>query len=178
VILGAVLAGGRSSRFGSDKALAMLDDRTLLARAVERLASLCDAVVVVGRTQAPADTLPDWPAPGGGPLTGLAAALRHAEETGYGAVLSCGVDSIGLPDDLLERLSPSPRFVAEQPVVGLWPAASAKPLENLLMSDGKHSMRALADLVGATSIVLPQTIANINTPQDLAALKLSRTVER
>lgn len=171
MILGAVLAGGRSSRFGSDKALAMLDDRTLLERAVERLRSLCDVVVVVGRTEAPAETLPDWPAPGGGPLTGLAAALRHAEARGYASVLSCGVDSIGLPDDLLERLSPPPRFVAAQPVVGLWPASASTAIADLLISDRKHSMKALAELVGATGIALPEGLANVNTPSDLAALR-------
>ena len=171
MILGAVLAGGRSLRFGSDKALAILDDQTLLDRAVQRLRSLCDAVVVVGRTEAPAPVLPDWPAPGGGPLTGLAAALRHAEARGFSAVLSCGVDSVGLPEDLLERLSPPPRFVAAQPVVGLWPATAAKQIADLLMSERKHSMKALAELVGASGIALPDELANVNTPEDLSALQ-------
>ena len=35
MILGVVLAGGKSTRFGSDKALAELGGRTLLARAVD-----------------------------------------------------------------------------------------------------------------------------------------------
>jgi hypothetical protein len=78
MILGAVLAGGQSSRFGSDKALAELDGRTLLARAVEALQAQCDAVVVVGREDAPVPTLPDRPRPGMGPLGGIAAALHHA----------------------------------------------------------------------------------------------------
>ena len=54
--LGAVLAGGQSSRFGSDKALAVLDGQTLLTRAVATLAQWCDTVVVVGRSEAPAPT--------------------------------------------------------------------------------------------------------------------------
>src|SRR5687768_5356431 len=49
MILGAVLAGGQSSRFGSDKALAELDGRTLIARAVDALAGWCEYVVAVGR---------------------------------------------------------------------------------------------------------------------------------
>ncbi|WP_292963732.1 dihydrodipicolinate synthase family protein [Novosphingobium sp. UBA1939] len=86
MILGAVLAGGQSSRFGSDKALAELDGRTLLARAVEALQAQCDAVVVVGREDAPVPTLPDRPRPGMGPLGGIAAALHHAAEAGYDAI--------------------------------------------------------------------------------------------
>ena len=53
VILGVVLAGGQSSRFGSDKALAELGGRTLLARAIDALATCCDHVVVAGRASAP-----------------------------------------------------------------------------------------------------------------------------
>ena len=53
-LLGAVLAGGRSERFGSDKALARLGGRTLLEQAVEALGAQCDAVIVVGREDAPA----------------------------------------------------------------------------------------------------------------------------
>jgi len=49
MILGAVLAGGQSSRFGSDKALAALGGRTLLERAVASLETHCDGVIVVGR---------------------------------------------------------------------------------------------------------------------------------
>ena len=49
MILGCVLAGGQSQRFGSDKALAELAGRSLLARAVDALWGWCEAVVVVGR---------------------------------------------------------------------------------------------------------------------------------
>ncbi|MGH6786529.1 MAG: NTP transferase domain-containing protein, partial [Novosphingobium sp.] len=77
MILGAVLAGGQATRFGSDKALAELDGHTLLARAVALLSGWCEHVVVVGRATAPAPTLPDWPRPGMGPLAGIAAALHH-----------------------------------------------------------------------------------------------------
>ena len=49
MILGAVLAGGLSTRFGSDKALAELDGHTLIARAVDALSGWCEYVVVVGR---------------------------------------------------------------------------------------------------------------------------------
>ncbi len=64
MILGAVLAGGQSTRFGSDKALARLGGETLLMRAVDLLAGWCEKVVVVGREEAPAPTLPDRPRAG------------------------------------------------------------------------------------------------------------------
>jgi molybdopterin-guanine dinucleotide biosynthesis protein A len=168
MILGAVLAGGQSTRFGSDKALAELHGHTLLARAVDTLSGLCEHVVVVGRETAPAPTLPDWPHAGAGPLGGIAAALHLARDSDYIAVLTCGVDSLGLPDDLLDRLSPAPRYLEAQPVIGLWPASAAEAIEALLLSSAKHSMKAFAAAIGATAVKLPSDPANINTPADLA----------
>lgn len=170
MILGCVLAGGQSRRFGSDKALAELGGQTLIARAVAALAPWCDRVVVAGRTEAPAPCLPDWPRPGMGPLGGVAAALRLARDQGHDAVLTCGVDSPGLPEDLHERLAPAPAFVADQPVIGLWPASAAAAIEAILTGDGKHSLRRFAEAVGARAVDLPHGPANINTPADLARL--------
>ena len=164
MILGAVLAGGRSTRFGSDKALAVLGGETLLARAIACLRAQCDAIVVVGRE----DGIPDWPAPDMGPLGGLAAALRYAGRNGFDAVLSLSVDAQGLPDDLVERLSPAPAYVASQPVIGLWPVSALPVLEAILNGTGKHSLRALAEGCGARGVELPVPPANINSPEDLA----------
>jgi len=174
MILGVVLAGGQSSRFGSDKALAELDGRTLIARAVDALSGLCEYVVVVGRAQAPAPTLPDWPHEGMGPLGGLAAALHHARDEGYETVLSCGVDSVDLPDNLLDLLGHAPACLAAQPVVGLWPASAAAEIEAILTGDGRHSMKRFAEVIGARAVELPVAPANINTPADLAALEKRR----
>lgn len=169
MILGVVLAGGQSTRFGSDKALAMLGGRPLLTSAVDTLAQWCDVVVVAGRHTAPAPTISDWPRPGMGPLAGLAAALRLARDEGYQAVLSCGVDAALLPDDLVGRLSPAPAYVESQPVIGLWPVSALAAIELILASDTRHSLRALADALGARAVSLPRAPFNINTRADLAA---------
>lgn len=168
-ILGVVLAGGESSRFGSDKALAELGGRSLLEHAIARLSGWCAHVVVVGRADAPVPTLADWPRAGMGPLGGIAAGLNHALEKGHATVLSCGVDSLGLPDNLVEVLSPAPRYLATQPVVGHWPATAAGAIEELLFSSRKHSMLAFAEMIRATPVKLQSNPANINTRDDLAA---------
>lgn len=170
MILGAVLAGGLSSRFGSDKALAQLDGHSLISLAVDGLSGWCEHVIVVGRETAPAPTLPDWPRAGMGPLGGLAAALRHAVDEGYEAVLSCGVDAAVLPDGLPELLGSAPACLAQQPVIGIWPASAAGALEALLERQDRHSMLHFAELIGARLIETGATIPNINTPGDLAAL--------
>lgn len=171
MILGAVLAGGQSTRFGSDKALAVLHGETLLMRAVDLFSGWCEKVVVVGREEAPAQTLPDRPRAGLGPLGGIAAALYDARDEGYDLVLTCGVDSNGLPVSLPALLSPAPAYLADQPVVGLWPVSSIKAIETILHGDGRHSMRQFAEAIGARGVQAPRPSININTPADLAALE-------
>ena len=66
---GYILAGGKSSRMGRDKALLDWHGRPLLAHMVNLVHSATDQVEVVGR-----DRLPDR-LPGLGPLSGIATAL-------------------------------------------------------------------------------------------------------
>src|SRR5687767_13686636 len=152
MILGVVLAGGNSARFGSDKALAELGGHTLLNRAYDTLTGFCELVVIAGRERGPGHCIPDWPRPNMGPLAGIAAGLRLARDEGYETVLSCGVDSVNLPENLLELLSPAPAYAADQPVIGHWPTGTVDAIETLLLAEGKHSMLAFAEAIGATAV--------------------------
>ena len=169
MILGVVLAGGQATRFGSDKALAELGGRTLLSRAFDALGGHCELVVIAGREKGPGHCIPDWPRPGMGPLAGIAAGLHLARDEGYDSVLTIGVDSVGLPDDLLDLLSPAPSYLADQPVVGHWPMGAVGEIERILEGSGKHSMRAFAEAVNARAVKTAAVSANINTPADLTA---------
>jgi len=108
-ITGIVLAGGRSSRFGSDKLVAQIDGRTLLDRAVEAVAAIATEVIVV---VAPDDDRPLPPArvpvravvdgePFGGPLVGLRAGLEEAREP---IVVVVGGDMPSLRPSVLNAL--------------------------------------------------------------------------
>ena len=171
MILGVVLAGGQSTRFGSDKALAEYGGQTLLARAFDTLTGYCEFVVIAGRDRGPGHVIPDWPRAGMGPLAGIAAGLHLARDEGYDSVLTLGVDSIRVPDHLLELLSPAPRYLADQPVVGHWGAGTVDAIETILLGEGKHSMLAFAEAVGATAVNSGAGTANINTPADLRAME-------
>ena len=172
MILGVVLAGGQATRFGSDKALAELGGRTLLARAFDALSGHCQRVVIAGRERGPGRCIADWPHAGMGPLAGLAAGLNLAQAEGYETVLTCGVDSVDLPENLLELLSPAPAYLADQPVVGHWPAGAVGEIERILEGSGRHSMRAFAEAVNARAVKTASASANINTPADLTAAEI------
>ena len=60
-ILGAIMAGGAASRFGSDKALALFEGRPLIDHVAQALADQAAAVIVVGHWPSSlADHLQDW----------------------------------------------------------------------------------------------------------------------
>lgn len=79
---GAILAGGKSTRMGTDKTLLRIDQQTLLERSVEKMQSIFAEVIIVGCDPAKhripgVRTLSD-DAIGCGPLGGIQTALRHA----------------------------------------------------------------------------------------------------
>lgn len=77
---GYVLAGGKSSRMGRDKALLVLAGEPLVARAVKKLRQLCAEVHVLSDNPALAEFAPlvrDLH-PGCGPIGGMEAALAHS----------------------------------------------------------------------------------------------------
>ncbi|MBJ6123175.1 molybdenum cofactor guanylyltransferase [Sphingomonas mollis] len=167
--LGAVLAGGRSSRFGTDKAQAVLEGRTLVDHAVATLRRHCDEVVVIGKQAA---GLPDLPRPGLGPLGGIAAALDHAATHDFRCVLTIGCDMPRLPDELIEALlHRGPAYCEDAPVLGHWSSALGAHLLAHIETASNRSVRGWAESVGALPIRAATSLANVNTRDDLAALE-------
>lgn len=167
MILGVVLAGGRSSRFGSDKARAMLAGRTLADHARDLLAPHADRVVIADHG---AD-ISDRPRGGLGPLGGIAGALEYAAHAGFASVLTIACDMPNLPDGLIARIAATPgSYCPDAPVLGHWWIAHRDALIADLERGTDRSVRRWAHRIGAVAIPSPASIANINTPQDLLAL--------
>ena len=107
-ILGAVLAGGRSRRYGSDKAFAELGGVSLVHRAAQTLGPLADRVVVVAN-DLDRPSLEEQPVRpdlvgGIGPLGGLHTAVAWAAEEGLRAAVVLATDMPFVPTSLLEDL--------------------------------------------------------------------------
>lgn len=168
-ILGAVLAGGRSTRFGSDKAMArMADGRTLIDHAAAALEPHVATLVICGRDGG----LPDRPRPDLGPLGGLNAALHHALTHDYAGVLTTGCDMPVYPADLPAALiGEAPAILHGQQLLGWWPSALAPELDAHLAEGNNRSIHGWLVRIGARVVDVPGLILpNINRPEDMAAL--------
>ena len=166
-LLGAILAGGQATRFGSDKAHVIIDGTRLLDAVAHALSQQTDALIVCGREDPAYTCLPDRPEPGLGPLGGLSAALAHAKVNGFDAVLSSGCDAFNLPVDLASNLAgEGPAIAQSQPVIGLWPAALSGTLDAFLANGGR-ALYGFAERVEARSVQFDPPIANMNSPEDV-----------
>lgn len=191
-----ILAGGRSSRMGSDKAAIMLAGTPLLARIIARLEPQTPTISVNSNIMtaldfAPdiavfSDTLPGHP----GPMAGVLSAMRHTAKTSPAAshVATVPTDTPFFPLDLIEKLQAAvtrPDGIATvwsdgimHPVFTLWPVALADELEHWLATDDKRRVRSFIENHASVQVDFPvlstpegrlDPFFNINTPDDLAA---------
>ncbi|NMW32544.1 molybdenum cofactor guanylyltransferase [Altererythrobacter sp. RZ02] len=167
-LLGVILAGGKSRRFGSDKARAMVAGKPLMQHAIDALATQTNELVISGHSWPGMVSIEDKPKPDLGPLGGLNAALSYAAKNGFDAVLSLPVDVYPIPSDLTDRLAAeSPRFLVRHFATGCWPASLASLLDQHL-SEGNRSVRSWIERCGAKPIEFRNDrISNINRPEDI-----------
>ncbi len=167
-ILGAILAGGQSRRFGSDKALANMDGKPMLARAIEALRPQVDQMAICGRTWPGLPSIGDRPEGRIGPLAGLNAALHHAADHGLAGVLCIPVDVLPLPTDLRARLVGDTAAVfMQQHAIGYWPVSLGALLDDYI-AEGRRRIDGWIDLAGARRVEEPFLMRNINRPEDMA----------
>jgi molybdenum cofactor guanylyltransferase len=170
-ILGAVLAGGQSRRFGSDKATALLGGKPLIDHAIDALRPIVHDVIVVGGSREGLSSIADRPAIGAGPLGGLCAAIYHASLHGYAGVLTTGCDVPVFPQDLANALiGPTPAIVRGHQIVGWWPAGLLQQLDDWLAEQSDHAVIAFARAAGARIVEAGAELPNVNRREDLDRL--------
>jgi molybdopterin-guanine dinucleotide biosynthesis protein A len=174
-VTGFVLAGGKSSRMGRDKALLDWHGVTLLEHMMNLLRTVTDPVLVVGRDQL-CDRLP-----GLGPLSGIATGLEHSATD---ANLFLAVDLPHLTEGFLKYLrsrlknSTFPllacKIGADYPLcLGIWRPMLPEIQKHL--TAGQRSVRRLIETAAAEIISEAEIVTagfdvgifrNINTPED------------
>jgi molybdenum cofactor guanylyltransferase len=190
-LLGVVLAGGRSSRMGTDKAMLPHPNTsttagdgllTYLQYAVARLKPLAGRVVVSGGDESgDADGLQDQ-AVGLGPAMGVLTCLRYAADHGYDAVLVTPVDMPHLRTEHLAQLVSAwkrHRCIVSacfsggftEPLVAIYPLSALSSLEQLATSPRRSLsdwLKHQSDLSAVHTVELPaEASKNVNQPSDL-----------
>ncbi len=189
-ITGVILAGGRGTRMGGvEKGLLELNGRPLVAHLIDALAPQVNRLLInVNREHEryAAFGLPligDVPALAGqGPLSGLHAALTHADTE---LVVTAPCDLTGLPDDLVARLwaagmGRNPPLAMAATGARMHPTLCLAHVDDLVRIEeslelGQRAAWRLLSAMGAgiadfgEASILGQ---NINTPEDLARLTM------
>ena len=185
----AILAGGKSRRFGSNKALAPWFTGYVIDAVVQAAMSACQEVIIIANESEPYSYLglPIFPdiLPGLGPLAGLQSALHNAKAE---RIFLLGCDMPLLNSELLNLMWEIPTWA---PVVipgtpqGLEPLhaiyhKSLLPIVNNRISAGNLSLQSLLEdipchIVSHADIlkICPsfKCLTSANTPEELAKLK-------
>jgi molybdopterin-guanine dinucleotide biosynthesis protein A len=174
-LTGVLLVGGASSRFGSPKALALLDGETLADRAWRILGEACEERLAVGKT-ADALELPFELEDDGSDiraaLAGIVAGLRAAR-TDLAVVLP--VDTPLVTPELLQELGGACAGAdAAVTQMGPLPAAFARPARTILerrLAEGRLALHEALGELDTRRVEVDETLlVNLNTPDDLRRL--------
>jgi molybdenum cofactor guanylyltransferase len=178
-LTGLVLAGGKSTRMGTDKATLRLHGERLIDRAVWVLQACCAEVLVasgdgVRLTGLSVPQIPDA-VPDAGPLGGLVAGLDAAA---HRLVAVVAVDMPNADARVLKRLADSwggqaavvPRMNRRiQPLHAIWAKAAARDLR-VFLDHGGRAVAAAVERCGALIIDADgwgPFAWNVNRPEDL-----------
>ena len=189
---GLVLAGGRSRRFGAEKATAVWEGAPLVGWAARALLQGCGRVAVNAPEGSGAaefarahglDLLPDPPALPDGPLAGVLAGLAWLERGAGDVLVTAPCDAPRLPGDLAARLiagleGGAPAAYARSParahpLCAAWRPDAAPALARALAGGDHPPVRRVLEALGAAPVDFPHdaAFANVNTPDDLAGLR-------
>ena len=183
-----IFAGGKSSRMGTDKALAEIGNRTMLQRAVDFWRDVMpDAEIYISAggkdhlPTLPAGTLPVYDlTPDCGPMGGLQAAFAQTKAENF---YISAVDMPLLNKAALDALNQKRSFCEDilvftkdgrkpEPLFGAYRRTCADTIDRL-MEAGDYKMSHLLEAMRTTIVKIPDSswVANTNTPEELSAAK-------
>lgn len=190
-VMGTILAGGASRRFGKDKRAALLGGRPLLEWVVDRARPQVEILLLnvndpgTGPEIAKLERLSDG-APGEGPIAGIVAGLAEAERRGFAYLASFACDTPFFPCDTVARLaaalqsSTADYAVAScgataHRIFAVWPVHCRSQLEHAF-AEGTRSMRDIEHWLEPTWADFPNgggpdgdPFFNINMQEDFGA---------
>lgn len=180
-ITGFILAGGKSSRMGTDKALLDFQGKPLLAHMLEVIRPVCNRTFVSGDhsdylafgVEIISDLYPDK-----GPVSGILSALEHSE-TDWNLIVS--VDSPNVNEELIRYLISNRKNyesvvpvhqAGSEPLIALYHKNTATVIHEMILS-GDYRVMSLFGKVRTKFLACDQLIAkyprlflNLNRMED------------
>lgn len=182
-----ILAGGHSSRMGTDKALLEINGKRFIGAIADEMSFFAEKYIARGAmeeiTEGTWQVIPDI-YPDCGPLGGLHAALTACKSDALLCV-PCDMPLIGaeLANELCAHLSEEYDAVIVKdtdgrihPVCGIYKKTAADVIEQQLLT-GNYRMMHVLDRLRITYVIpddpmKEKQLSNINTPEDLRMLKM------
>lgn len=184
-ITGIILAGGKSSRMGTDKGLLKFQGETLVARMLDVLNSVTDSIMIISANPeyekfgvpVYADIHPDR-----GPLGGIHTGLFHSK-TELNLVIGCDMPFIekNFLEYLVSKFEENRLLVPvhgdkTEPLCAIYPRSALPKIESLLL-EGELKMQKVVRTLGAKWLTLPkgifdpsQLFRNMNSREDMESL--------
>jgi len=192
-ILGVVLAGGRSKRFGDDKTTAKLGNKSLLDHTIEKIEKKFDEILIVSNNEKHDSikknvfSTKDLIEGHLGPLVGVLSAMewikKHKKNYNWMATFPC--DTPFFDENLVDKIMNCPKNSSKKlfflksgnrrhNIFGLW----SLELKDILLEDinkGHRKVEEWANKVGSEIIEINDendyNFLNINTKEDLEKAK-------
>tara|TARA_Y100000590_G_scaffold454806_1_gene602244 strand:+ start:1755 stop:2366 length:612 start_codon:yes stop_codon:yes gene_type:complete len=186
-ILGVVLAGGKSKRFGEEKSKVKLHGKTLLKHTIDKIKSKFDKIIIVSNSKVGEDyiTIKDCIDGQLGPLVGVLSAMKWIKKNNFTynwiATFPCDTPffKISLIDKFIEASSLKESllyFVKSEEkrhnIFGLWSVKLIETLEKDIVENKYRKVEKWANKIGVKTINISyqeiDPFFNINTKEDLA----------
>ena len=192
-ILGVVLAGGKSKRFGDDKTIAKLGNKSLLDHTIEKIEKKFDEILIISNNEKHISIkknvflTKDLIEGHLGPLVGVLSAMewikKHKKNYNWIATFPC--DTPFFDENLVDKIMNCPKNSSKKlfflksgnrrhNIFGLW----SLELKDILLEDinkGHRKVEEWANKVGSEIIEINDendyNFLNINTKEDLEKAK-------
>ena len=192
-ILGVVLAGGKSKRFGDDKTTAKLGNKSLIDHTIEKIEKKFDEILIISNNEKHISikknvfSTKDLIEGHLGPLVGVLSAMewikKHKKNYNWMATFPC--DTPFFDENLVDKIMNCPKHSSKKlffiksgnrrhNIFGLW---SLELKETLLedINNGHRKVEEWANKVGSEIIEIDDkneyNFLNINTKEDLEKAK-------
>ncbi len=180
---GLVLAGGKSTRMGTDKGRLHWHGKEQRYYVADMLKTLCEEVYISCRDAEQADEIKDYPTlidtyTDIGPYAGILTAMDAQSDTGW-LVVACDLpllDEATLQQLVAQRDTlcmattfKSPHDGLPEPLITIWEPGSGAVLRTMVSEGIKCPRKALMRHPERVKIILPdlaETLLNANTPEE------------